>query len=227
MRIDMRDTRSLADWTRVHLAVAFVDLAGFTALTEAHGDEAAAEVHAAFTTALSLAESAADQVSCVKHLGDGALLVGPSTGALVVTLQQGLAGVDDRVRLRLRAGIAMGDLLAIESVFGRDYIGHVVNVAARLCGIAAPGELLVTGEHPATDGDCDGVGKPRRLGARQLRNITTPVDVWAHTLGVDAADIDPVCHMIAAPGGRAVTVAGRRWWFCSAECVERFQSQHG
>ena len=40
---------------RAELCVAFVDLAGFTALTQAHGDDYAADVHDAFVGALDRA----------------------------------------------------------------------------------------------------------------------------------------------------------------------------
>jgi class 3 adenylate cyclase len=49
-------------------SVAFVDLAGFTALTEAHGDDYAADVHDAFLNALSACKVSGD-TECVKHLG--------------------------------------------------------------------------------------------------------------------------------------------------------------
>ncbi|MDX6721846.1 MAG: adenylate cyclase, partial [Solirubrobacteraceae bacterium] len=54
--------------------------------------------------------------------------------------------VRDRVRrqggLQLRGGIGHGPVIMFE---GDDYIGSVVNVAARLCDGAAPGQLLMTG----------------------------------------------------------------------------------
>ncbi len=41
--------------------------------------------------------------------------------------------------LRVRAGMAVGEVLMFE---GDDYIGRTVNLAARLCDLAGPGELL-------------------------------------------------------------------------------------
>jgi class 3 adenylate cyclase len=39
----------------------------------------------------------------------------------------------------VRAGVAGGDVLLVE---GDDYLGRPVNLAARLCGHARPGEVL-------------------------------------------------------------------------------------
>ena len=45
--------------------------------------------------------------------------------------------------LGLRAGLASGPVLLID---GEDYLGHPVNLAARLCDLAKPGEVLATKE---------------------------------------------------------------------------------
>ncbi len=45
--------------------------------------------------------------------------------------------------LGLRAGLASGPVLMID---GEDYLGHPVNLAARLCDLAKPGEVLATRE---------------------------------------------------------------------------------
>lgn len=49
----------------------------------------------------------------------------------------------DHGRLLLRAGIAQGDVLLLE---GDDYVGRPVNLAARLCDHAAPGQILASRE---------------------------------------------------------------------------------
>ena len=45
--------------------------------------------------------------------------------------------------LKLRAGLASGPVLMID---GEDHLGHAVNLAARLCELADPGEVLATKE---------------------------------------------------------------------------------
>lgn len=216
----------MTDRLRLDRCVAFVDLAGFTALTQAHGDDHAADVHDAFVRALGHACDQADGVVCVKHLGDGALLTSDDVPSMLTAL---LAGVrdqpDDELCLRVRAGVHVGPVLQVPSAHGPDVLGHTVNVAARLCGLAAPGEILLSAEAArSADGLRD---QARRLGPRSLRHITDPVDVWALPLGAQGGLIDPVCHMTVRPGALAASVGGQDWLFCSDACLRTFLAAHG
>lgn len=206
--------------------VAFVDLAGFTALTQAHGDDYAADVHDALLRALDRTCEQAAEVVCVKHLGDGALLMAPDAGAFVGALVSGVEEqADPELSLRVRAGVHVGSVLLVDTAHGQDVLGHTVNVAARLCGLAAPAEMLLSG---AVARDCGRLStEPRLLGPRLLRHITEPVDVWTLPLGLQNGLIDPVCHMTVGAGSLTVTVNGREHLFCSPECRETFSAQRG
>jgi adenylate cyclase len=126
---------------RVVRCFAFLDLCGFTEYTEAHGDEEAVAVLSHLRAAVRVAAER-HGVRVTKWLGDGVMLSGvESSGVIACVLE-----VRDRVRrqggLQLRGGIGHGPVIMFE---GDDYIGSVVNVAARLCDGAAPGQLLMTG----------------------------------------------------------------------------------
>ena len=206
--------------------MAFVDLAGFTALTQAHGDDYAADVHDAFVGALARACALSSDIVCVKHLGDGALLTSPTGQGMLAALAAGVAAQgDSELCLRVRAGVHAGQVLQVESAHGPDVLGHTVNVAARLCGLAAPGELLfsadVAGQAPPA-----GAGA-RPLGPKALRHVAGTVDVWSLPLGDQGGLIDPVCHMTVGPGALAAVIGGRRRLFCSPECRDAFAAGHG
>jgi adenylate cyclase len=119
-------------------AVAFVDLTGFTTLTEAAGDERAAR---AADRLRQLAErSARDyQGMVVKLLGDGAMLHFEQA-------EHGLAGVLDLVNrlgaeeLAAHAGVHAGPVIELD----RDYYGRTVNVASRITDIAGARQVVVT-----------------------------------------------------------------------------------
>jgi adenylate cyclase len=206
-------------------AVAFVDLAGFTAMTEAHGDHYAADVHDAFVGALARScSSTGGDVRCVKHLGDGALLVAASGGLLVSALLDGVRDEGEaELCLRVRAGVHAGPVLRVDTVHGQDYLGHTVNVAARLCGQAAPGELVLSGS--VRDDELDLPEEPRPLGALALRHVVEPVAAWAVSIGAQAGEIDPVCHMTVGPGSREASIGGQRWRFCSSDCERLFRDR--
>jgi class 3 adenylate cyclase len=127
----------------VDRAFTFVDLCGFTRFTSLHGEHAAIDVLHTFRL---LTRQVASQrgVVIAKWLGDGAMLVGPEVGPVVAVAGE-LVALYAEKELPLRAGVAHGGVLLFE---GDDYIGRPVNLAARFCQAAQPGELLAVG-YPA------------------------------------------------------------------------------
>lgn len=126
---------------RVRRTFCFLDLCGFTSFTDEHGDQQAVAVLGHLRAVLR-AEAENSGVRVTKWLGDGAMLSGVDAGGVI-----GCAAVVRDVlqsdgRLALRGGICEGKVIMFE---GDDYIGAAVNVAARLCTRAQPGQLLVTG----------------------------------------------------------------------------------
>lgn len=125
--------------TRVDRTFGFVDLAGFTEFTDAHGDGEAVRLLALFRGALR--EVAARRgVRIAKWLGDGAMLVSVERELVV----EAVVAVQDLLHecplpLPIHAGIAAGPVILFE---GDDYIGAAVNLAARLAELAGPGEVL-------------------------------------------------------------------------------------
>jgi adenylate cyclase len=127
----------------VERAFLFVDLCGFTSFMAAHGEHATID---ALTILHSLARAIAARrgVRVAKWLGDGVMLVGVEVGPTIAAAAELVARYDSQ-SLVLRGGVAHGRALLFE---GDDYIGRPVNLAARLCYAARPGELLAVG-YPA------------------------------------------------------------------------------
>src|SRR5689334_13575388 len=121
----------------VDRSFSFVDLCGFTRFTAEQGEQAAIETLHAFR---GLARDIATRrgVLINKFLGDGVLLVGVDVGPTIAASAEFLAR-HELQPLAIRAGIAHGRVLIID---GDDYVGRPVNLAARLCQAAQPGELL-------------------------------------------------------------------------------------
>ncbi len=119
-------------------AVAFVDLAGYTALTATDGDERAAE----FATRLHVVASrvvASHGGRVVKQLGDGVLLRFRSGGGAIDGVRELVAALADAGLPAARAGIAVGRFVVRDG----DVYGNVVNLAARIAAHARPGEALL------------------------------------------------------------------------------------
>ena len=148
--------------------IVFLDLTRFTALTDAHGDDAAAEVVDRFVDAVTAAVVGRGRL--VKTLGDGVLLEARDAAAAIE--------VADDVSHRLHDAEAMPEVtggIATGSVVDRgdDVLGAVVNLAARLSDLATPGELRVT-EHAARAA-ADAGWQVEPLGTTEIRGFHDPV----------------------------------------------------
>jgi len=156
------------DDDETHLTVrrtfCFVDLSGFTPYTREYGPHAAVRVLSEFRR-VTRNVAARRGVRIAKWLGDGAMLVGTEpkpTVALGAHLVHHFANRSTTVRV----GIASGVALLYE---GDDYIGEPVNLAAKLCAAAAPGEILTV----VTEDDLPDWVKVRQTVSVDIRGIGT------------------------------------------------------
>ncbi|HEX5096554.1 MAG TPA: adenylate/guanylate cyclase domain-containing protein [Acidimicrobiia bacterium] len=200
---------------------AFVDLAGFTALTEAHGDEEAVATLARFRT-ITNAALGTDGV-LVKTIGDAVMLAFPSPDRAMAALRRMFdAAASDANLPLIRAGAHHGSALAE----GGDYFGASVNLAARVAAQAGGGQLLATSAVALAARDAGEV--VTHVGPTELRNIAAPVDLYEISFHVSAETaVDPVCAMkvpIGDPATVHIHFGDRDFWFCGLPCVATFAS---
>lgn len=122
----------------------FADLSGFTAYTRSHGAHEAVKRLGEFRR-IARNVAAKRGVRVAKWLGDGVMVVGAEptpTIAFGAHLVHHFKGSGPAVRI----GVATGTALLFD---GDDYIGEPVNLAAKLCAAAEPGEILAV----VQDGD--------------------------------------------------------------------------
>jgi adenylate cyclase len=200
----------------------FADIAGFTALTEAHGDEQAVQLVEDFASAVQ-AELPPVDGEYVKTVGDALMLRVPDPADAV---RLGLWITRNALRGHQAPSVRVGCNHGSAVERAGDYFGTTINVAARVSALARGGELLVTGNTAALAPDLEGVLYESR-GRQALRNVAAPVEIFA-VVGVDEnADhlaIDPVCQMAVDPE-RAVgrlTLEEKAYYFCSLTCVAAF-----
>jgi adenylate cyclase len=120
-------------------AIAFLDLTGYTKLTEERGDRVAAELAARLVDVVyELAHRYGGRP--VKLLGDGVMFHFPDPAQAVLCGLE-LVGQVQRAGLpRARVGVETGPVVFQNG----DYFGRTVNIAARISDYASPGEVLVT-----------------------------------------------------------------------------------
>lgn len=208
------------------ITVAFADLAGFTALTEAHGDLDAVSVIERFDAMAR--ELASSHIRVVKVVGDEVMLAGddPADAALAVLALATVVHATPRFPL-VRAGVHHGPVVARAG----DYFGTTVNVASRLTSIANPGQVIASSD-VATAVRERTTAIVTDLGLRELRNLSEPLHVFELLASGNVAPgqiVDPVCRMRLDPVHRNVSieVAGQTVRFCSEECARRYAHHPG
>jgi adenylate cyclase len=160
-------------------AIAFVDLTGYTTLTERLGDEAAALAAARLAT---LADDCARRHGgrVVKLLGDGVLLRFDDPPTAVVAVGALLGAIVAAGLPPGHAGIAAGRVVTRDG----DIYGRTVNLAARIASHAGPGQLLIDEGVVGTLVDASAL---EAIGAVVLAGIAEPVPLWAVAPGDPAA----------------------------------------
>jgi class 3 adenylate cyclase len=160
------------------IAIMFTDIVDFTKATEAGGDKAAMKLldeHDAIVETTVRRHKG----RLIKSLGDGSMAVFNDPSQAVRAAVEILEAVRDLPavrgwKLRVRIGIDVGK----PSKRGDDYIGHTVNLAARLTRRARPGEALVTDAVHASLKKLDGDARWEKLGEVALKGLANAPKTW-------------------------------------------------
>jgi adenylate cyclase len=131
-----------SDADEVDIAVGFIDVEGYTALSARIDPAGLDAVIDAFEQRVLEVTSNAVGVSPVKYLGDAVMLVSADVGELAEVMLELTQPVDDLVDAPLRGGLSFGPVLVREG----DYYGTTVNVAARLTDHARAWKVLADEE---------------------------------------------------------------------------------
>jgi adenylate cyclase len=155
------------------LAVGFVDLVGFTALSQELEPEDLAALVSRFEE-LAYDTVAEEGGRVVKTIGDEVMFVAADASSEArIALRLTDRSATDELLPEARAGLAYGSVLAQEG----DYYGPVVNLASRLVDRARPGSVLASSEFRDVLGD-DPAFVWQRLRSRRVRDIGR-IEIWA------------------------------------------------
>jgi adenylate cyclase len=150
-------------------AMCFLDLTGYTRLTEERGDHAAAELAASLRVLVDRSSRARGGVP-VKWLGDGVMMHFPEPAGAVLAALEMVRQVPEAGLPAAHVGVAAGPVV----VQGGDYFGRTVNLAARIAARARAGQVLVN--EPVVRSAADGVTFVE-LGELPLQGFSAPVRV--------------------------------------------------
>jgi branched-chain amino acid transport system substrate-binding protein len=179
-------------------AFLIADVRGYTSFTQANGDEEAGRLAASFA-ALAREAVAATGGEVLELRGDEALCVFPSARRAL----RGALELQSRFRERVDGepvfplgigiGLAAGEAVPVEG----GYRGAALNLAARLCSVAAPGQMLATETVTSLAGTVEGLRFGERRPVR-VKGFEKPVRVIEL---VPETPLPPVPE-VARPSGR-------------------------
>ena len=175
-------SRDLAPKPQPHAptAIVFVDLSGFTRLTEERGDETAVRAASSLQRRAD-ATAARHGGRLVKLLGDGAMLRFPEPIVGVDAALELVETLNGEGALDAHAGIHAGPVIERDL----DVFGRTVNLASRIADVAQAGEVLAS---EAVAGAADGPPFDfEPLEAKRLKGIPEPVPMFRVTRSLDAS----------------------------------------
>ena len=154
------------------------------------------------------------------------MLVGVDTRPLlasILELHYVVCEVSSPVQtVSIRSGISAGDVILME---GDDYIGQVVNVAARLCDLAQAGEALAT---PSVIDELPRWGAVVAQKDVTVRGVEKPVPT--SSLGLATVGMmsfrDPICGIPLSEATAEATAddgEGGKMFFCSPGCLDTWR----
>jgi class 3 adenylate cyclase/predicted ATPase len=189
-----------ADAERRQLTVMFCDLVGSTELSHQLDPEELREVMRRYQDAV-VGSIARYEGYIAKYLGDGVLAYfgwprayedqaerAVRAGLDAITAMEGVKLESDDA-LQARVGIAtgqvvIGDIVGEAAAQAEAVVGETPNLAARLQGVAAPGQVVIGSTTRLLIGE---TFKLKDLGAHQLKGFPAPVAAW-RVIGESAAE---------------------------------------
>jgi adenylate cyclase len=200
-------------------SVLFCDIVGFTQMSEKREPAEVAELLNGYFGYFAMAAESCDG-TVDKFIGDCIMIVfgvpdedphhalhAMTCGMLIQHLTQRINVSRRAQRLptaMFRVGISSGSMLAgnLGSSERMQYtvVGDTVNVAARLCGMAEPGGVLLTGPMMAYGHPGD-ASHYQDLGSAEVRGRTQNVDIMAMDVEAVARDVDAdelIGHILAS-----------------------------
>jgi adenylate cyclase len=156
-------------------AICFLDITGYTRLTQERGDAAAAEL-AESLARLVQRTSVQQGGRPIKWLGDGVMFYFTAAGPSVVAALDMVNGVTEAGLPPAHVGIHCGPVHFQQG----DYYGQTVNVASRIAEFARPGEVLVSQDIVDATGTQPGVFF-NSIGPVELKGVSVAVTLHIAT----------------------------------------------
>jgi adenylate cyclase len=160
-------------------AMCFLDITGYTHLTQEHGDAAAAKLADALARLVQRSSSKHDGRP-VKWLGDGVMIWFRDPGPGVIAALDMVDGVKEAGLPPAHVGLHAGPVIFQEG----DYYGQTVNLASRIADYARPGEVLVSQE--VVNASADVGASFTEIGPVELKGVSGTIHLHSARRGADS-----------------------------------------
>lgn len=168
-------------------AVVFTDIVDFTRYNAERGDDAAVELLEQQSRLVADLLPSCGRV--VKELGDGLMLWVPDAQAALETCLAVQARVTEQQQGDDPLFVRIGGHWGAPRRRGDDFVGNVVNLAARIVDLAGAGEVLVSEALLEAAGDLAALdARAHELGPVYVRGVPDPVALYR--LEIDDATVD-------------------------------------
>jgi adenylate cyclase len=160
-------------------AMCFLDITGYTHLTQEHGDAAAAKLADVLARLVQRSSSKHDGRP-VKWLGDGVMIWFRDPGPGVIAALDMVDGVKEAGLPPAHVGLHAGPVIFQEG----DYYGQTVNLASRIADYARPGEVLVSQE--VVNASADVGASFTEIGPVELKGVSGTIHLHSARRGADS-----------------------------------------
>jgi class 3 adenylate cyclase len=208
------------DYVEINASFIIADLAGYTSLTEVHGDLSAADIISRYIEIVK--ESLKDNTTLVDKIGDEILITSSNTDSLLKTAIDLFDRTENEPDFpSIHIGLHAGKVIKRAG----KYFGHTLNLTSRICSYSRAGQILCSQEIIKV---VENTGNYNflKIGDVQFKNVTKSVAVYEIIMKLNRKklSIDSVCKMqvdIDNPPAK-IPYKEKTYFFCSYECSKKF-----
>jgi class 3 adenylate cyclase len=206
--------------TEVNASFLIADLAGYSSLTEVHGDISAADSVSKFQEIVN--ESLIDEAKLVNQIGDEVLITSTNPESILRMAKELFNRTEREPEFpSIHIGIHIGNVVKREG----KYYGNTINLTSRICSYSLAGQILCSEEFIYAVKDSYEF-EFIKLGDVQFKNVSKPVSIYEIVTNSEntKTKIDPVCKMqVDTTNSQTLTTyKNKTYFFCSEDCYKKF-----
>jgi class 3 adenylate cyclase len=208
------------DYIEINASFLIADLAGYTSLTEAHGDISAANLVSRYIEIVK--ESLNENTNLIERIGDEVLITSGNPKSILETAINIFNKTEKEPNFpSIHVGLHAGKIIERS---GR-YFGNTLNLTSRICSYSRAGQILCSHEFlklVRNRGKYDFL----KLGDIRFKNVTKSIAVYEIIIESSRKNlsIDPICKMqvdIDNPPAK-IPYKDKTYFFCSYKCSKKF-----